>query len=207
MLYEMLTIWPGGEYVHFSTEDKKAIAARYNRCRAQDVAVRIRRDGYLLTIREADELCGQAWERMPEYKRPQVIRHKKTGGLPPAKRKPVAEMDSCALGGIREAEKSRHLRKPGQAGERCGEAFRRQRRYPPGGGGLRSKKQSDSKSHYRLDRRRCMGLFTGAACALQPPIWGILPSGVYRMPHGRNEGQATTVYTMARIQGHVPLRL
>lgn len=94
MPYEMLTIWPGGEYVHFSTEDKKAIAARYNRCRAQDVAVRIRRDGYLLTIREADELCGQAWERMPEYKRPQVIRHKKTDGLPPAKRKPVAEMDS-----------------------------------------------------------------------------------------------------------------
>lgn len=62
MLYEMLTIWPGGEYVHFSTEDKKAIAARYNRCRAQDVAVRIRRDGYLLTIREADELCGEKWQ-------------------------------------------------------------------------------------------------------------------------------------------------
>lgn len=94
MLYEMLTIWPGGEYVHFFTEDKKAIAARYNRCRAQDMPMRIRVDGRLLTIREADELCGQAWERMPEYKRPQVIRHKKTGGLPPAKRKPVAEMDS-----------------------------------------------------------------------------------------------------------------
>ena len=62
MLYEMLTIWPGGEYVHFSTEDKKAIAARYNRCRAQDAAVRIRRDGYLLTIREADELCGEKWQ-------------------------------------------------------------------------------------------------------------------------------------------------
>ena len=62
MLYEMLTIWPGGEYVHFSTEDKKALAARYNRCRAQDVAVRIRRDGYLLTIREADELCGEKWQ-------------------------------------------------------------------------------------------------------------------------------------------------
>lgn len=62
MLYEMLTIWPGGEYVHLATEDKQALAARYNRCRAQDVAVRIRRDGYLLTIREADELCGEKWQ-------------------------------------------------------------------------------------------------------------------------------------------------
>ena len=94
MLYEMLTIWPGGEYVHLATEDKQILAARYNRCRAQDMPMRIRVDGRLLTIRRADELCGQAWERMPEYKRPQVIRHKKTGGLPPAKRKPVAEMDS-----------------------------------------------------------------------------------------------------------------
>lgn len=93
MLYEMLTIWPGGEYVHLATEDRQVIAARYNRCRAQDMPMRIRVDGRLLTIRRADELCGQAWEMMPEYKRPQVIRHKKTGGLPPAKRKPVAEID------------------------------------------------------------------------------------------------------------------
>lgn len=93
MLYEMLTIWPGGEYVHLVTEDKQALAARYNRCRAQDMPMRIRAAGRILTIRQADELCGQAWERMPEYKRPQVARLKKTGGLPPAKRKPVVEMD------------------------------------------------------------------------------------------------------------------
>lgn len=93
MLYELLTIWPGGEYVHLATEDKQALAARYNRCRAQDMPMRIRAAGRILTIRQADELCGQAWERMPEYKRPQVTRLKKAGGLPPAKRKPVVELD------------------------------------------------------------------------------------------------------------------
>ncbi len=92
MLYELLTIWPGGEYVHFSTEDKKAIAARYNRCRAQDVAVRIRRDGYLLTIREADELCGEKWPIVPQV----VKRKKRVYGqkqIPNIKRKAVAEID------------------------------------------------------------------------------------------------------------------
>lgn len=92
MLYEMLTIWPGGEYVHFSTEDKKAIAARYNRCRAQDVAVRIRRDGYLLTIREADELCGEKWPIVPQVvkrKNKECSEKKETN----IKRKPVAEID------------------------------------------------------------------------------------------------------------------
>lgn len=61
-IYELLTIWPGGEYVHMRTEDLHVISARYNRCRAQDVAIRIRKDGTILTIREADELCGEKWQ-------------------------------------------------------------------------------------------------------------------------------------------------
>lgn len=32
-MYELLTIWPGGEYVHFLTENKNAICEKYNRCR------------------------------------------------------------------------------------------------------------------------------------------------------------------------------
>lgn len=62
MLYEMLTIWSGGEYVHLATEDKQALAARYNRSRMRETYVRIRLDGRLLTIREADELCGEKWQ-------------------------------------------------------------------------------------------------------------------------------------------------
>ena len=35
-----------------------------------------------------------------------------------------------------------------------------------------------------------MELFARSAGALQPSIWRVYSSGVYRIPHGRNEGQA-----------------
>lgn len=90
-IYELLTIWPGGEYVHMRTEDLHVISARYNRCRAQDVAIRIRKDGTILPIREADELCGEKWPIVPH-----VVRRKKRvygGPKPNIKRKAVAEID------------------------------------------------------------------------------------------------------------------
>ena len=95
-IYELLTIWPGGEYVHMRTEDLHVISARYNRCRAQDVAIRIRKDGTILTIGEADELCGDPWGLVPEYKRPKVRSARPAVAVkaPPKKRKSVAEMDA-----------------------------------------------------------------------------------------------------------------
>lgn len=90
-MYELLTIWPGGEYVHFSTENKKAICEKYNRCREQEVPIRIRENGRILTIREADELCGEKWPIVPH-----VVRRKKRvygGPKPNVKRKAVAEID------------------------------------------------------------------------------------------------------------------
>ena len=91
-VYELLTIWPGGEYVHMRTEDLHVISARYNRCRAQDVAIRIRKDGTILTIREADEMCGEKWPIVPQV----VKRKKRVYGqkqIPNIKRKAVAEID------------------------------------------------------------------------------------------------------------------
>lgn len=92
MVYELLTIWPGGEYVHFSTENKKAICEKYNRCREQEVPIRIRENGRILTIREADEMCGEKWPIVPQV----VKRKKRVYGyqkIPNVKRKAVAEID------------------------------------------------------------------------------------------------------------------
>ena len=61
-VYELVSIWPGGEYVHMRSEALPPVAARYNRCKARETYVRIRLDGRLLTIREADELCGEKWQ-------------------------------------------------------------------------------------------------------------------------------------------------
>lgn len=61
-VYELVSIWPGGEYVHMRSEELPPVAARYNRCKARETYVRIRLDGRLLTIREADELCGEKWQ-------------------------------------------------------------------------------------------------------------------------------------------------
>lgn len=91
-VYELLTIWPGGEYVHFSTENKKAICEKYNRCREQEVPIRIRENGRILTIREADEMCGEKWQIVPQVvkrKNKECFEKKETN----IKRKPVAEID------------------------------------------------------------------------------------------------------------------
>ena len=61
-VYELVSIWPGGEYVHMRREELPPVAARYNRCRVRETYVRIRLDGRLLTIGEADELCGEKWQ-------------------------------------------------------------------------------------------------------------------------------------------------
>lgn len=71
-VYELVSIWPGGEYVHMRSEALPPVAARYNRCKARETYVRIRLDGRLLTIREADELCGEKWPIVPY-----VVRRKK----------------------------------------------------------------------------------------------------------------------------------
>ena len=91
-VYELLTIWPGGEYVHFSTENKNAICEKYNRCREQEIPMRIRENGRILTIREADEMCGEKWPIVPQV----VKRKKRVYGqkqIPNIKRKAVAEID------------------------------------------------------------------------------------------------------------------
>lgn len=90
-VYELVSIWPGGEYVHMRSEALPPVAARYNRCKARETYVRIRLDGRLLTIREADELCGEKWPIVPH-----VVRRKKRvygGPKPNIKRKAVAEID------------------------------------------------------------------------------------------------------------------
>lgn len=90
-VYELVSIWPGGEYVHMRSEALPPVAARYNRCKARETYVRIRLDGRLLTIREADELCGEKWQIVPH-----VVRRKKRvygGPKPNIKRKAVAEID------------------------------------------------------------------------------------------------------------------
>ena len=90
-VYELLTIWPGGEYIHFSTKNKKDICKKYNRCREQTVPIRIRENGRILTIREADELCGEKWtvvEQLVKRRKPQYSYQKK----PNVKAKAVAEI-------------------------------------------------------------------------------------------------------------------
>lgn len=90
-VYELVSIWPGGEYVHMRSEALPPVAARYNRCKARETYVRIRLDGRLLTIREADELCGEKWQIVPH-----VVRRKKRvygGPKPNIKRKAGAEID------------------------------------------------------------------------------------------------------------------
>lgn len=89
--YELLTIWPGGEHVHLVTEDKNVLAAKYNYGRETEMSLRVRTDGRILTIREADELCGEKWPIVPH-----VVRRKKRvygGPKPNVKRKAVAEID------------------------------------------------------------------------------------------------------------------
>lgn len=92
MVYELLTIWPGGEYVHFSTENKNAICEKYNRCREQEIPIRIREDGRILTIREADEMCGEKWPIVPQVvkRKKRVYGYQKISNI---KRKAVAEID------------------------------------------------------------------------------------------------------------------
>lgn len=64
-MYELLTIWPGGEYVHFSTENKKEICEKYNRCREQEVPIRIRENGIILTMQTGTQYttltCAFRW--------------------------------------------------------------------------------------------------------------------------------------------------
>lgn len=90
-VYELVSIWPGGEYVHMRSEALPPVAARYNRCKARETYVRIRLDGRLLTIREADELCGEKWpvvEQLVKRRKPQYSYQKK----PNVKAKAVAEI-------------------------------------------------------------------------------------------------------------------
>lgn len=90
--YELLTIWPGGEHVHLVTEDKNVLAAKYNYGRETEMSLRVRTDGRILTIREADELCGEKWPIVPQV----VKRKKRVYGqkqIPNIKRKAVAEID------------------------------------------------------------------------------------------------------------------
>jgi len=35
-VYELVSIWPGGEYVHMRSEALPPVAARYNRCKARE---------------------------------------------------------------------------------------------------------------------------------------------------------------------------
>ena len=96
MVYEVLTIWPGGEYVHLRAEKLHEAALKYNRFKHREINVRMRVDGRLLTIREADELCGEKWglardlydDRPKTYVRGHVAQ--KQSGM----RKPIAEMNA-----------------------------------------------------------------------------------------------------------------
>lgn len=60
MLYELLTISCGVETVILSTTDKKTVRRIYQRAGGQG-CLRLRVDGQMLTIREADKFCGQNW--------------------------------------------------------------------------------------------------------------------------------------------------
>lgn len=75
-VYELVSIWPGGEYVHMRSEALPPVAARYNRCKARETYVRIRLDGRLLTIREADELCG---EKLLDMENVEMLRETERG--------------------------------------------------------------------------------------------------------------------------------
>lgn len=92
-LYEVVTIWPGGEYVHISSSRLAQAAAKYNRCRTNEVCARIRKDGRILTIREADELCGGKWDIAFDVvraaKKPSIEKQKKNN----YHRKKVAEIN------------------------------------------------------------------------------------------------------------------
>lgn len=57
MTYEVLTIHHGEETVLLTTENKKDAASLYVKLNCG----RLRVDGVLYTIREADEACGIAW--------------------------------------------------------------------------------------------------------------------------------------------------